>query len=62
MLIDIAASLVLARCFSFSLGLGSTMKQTVCSSLPSIELPLDSLACFSKIDDVAHLVPLVLAG
>jgi hypothetical protein len=61
MLIDIATSLFLARCFSFSLGFGAPMQQTVCSSLPLVEFPLDLLARFSKIDDVTHLVPFVPA-
>jgi hypothetical protein len=62
MLIDIAAGFLLARCFSFTFDLGSTIKQAVCSSLLLIELPLDSFARLSKIDDVTHLVPFVLAG
>lgn len=37
------------------------MQQTVCSSLPLVEFPLDLLARFSKIDDVTHLVPFVPA-
>jgi hypothetical protein len=61
MLIDIAASLLLARCFFFSLAFEPAMKQTVGSSLPMVELPPDLLTRFSKIDDVTHFVPFVLA-
>jgi hypothetical protein len=61
MLIDIVASLLLARCFFFSSGFGPAMKQAVGSGLPLIEPPLDQLARFSKIDDVTHFVPFVLA-
>jgi hypothetical protein len=61
MLIEVAASLLLARCFFFSSGFGPAMKQAVGSSLAPSELPLDLLARFSKIDDVTHFVPSVLA-
>ena len=62
MLIDIAADLLFSRCLFFSRGFGPAVKQTVGSSLPLFVLPLDLLARYSKVDDVAHLVPFVPAS
>jgi hypothetical protein len=59
-LIDIAPGLRFARCCYFSLGFGPAMKQAVGSSLALVELPLDFLARFSKIDDVTHPAPLLV--
>jgi hypothetical protein len=59
-LTDIAPGLRLARCCDFSLGFGAAMKQAVGSSPPFVELPLDFLARFSKIDDVTHPAPLLV--
>jgi hypothetical protein len=47
MLIDIADGFFLARFLQSSLGLGPATKQTIGSSLPLVELPLDLLARFS---------------
>jgi hypothetical protein len=55
-LIDIAAGLGFARGFFVSLRFRTAMKEAVGGRLPLIELALDFLACFSKIDDVTHPV------
>jgi hypothetical protein len=53
-LIDVAVGLRLACCFGFALGFSTAMLQAIGRGLAFIELSLDSLARFAKIDDITH--------
>jgi hypothetical protein len=53
-LIDVAVGLRLACCFGFALGFSTAMLQAIGRGLAFIELPLDVLARFAKINDITH--------
>jgi hypothetical protein len=53
-LVERAAGLRIARLVEFSIGLGAAVQETVGRSTPLIERPLDCLACFTEVNELAH--------